>query len=203
VMAFFGAGSGTVLGTLEWALLVLATKPELQKRLQKEIDDNIGRDRSPKFADRNNMPLMHAYMWEIWRFRSLIPINLPRCASEDMVINGFKIPKDTQIMANFWAIDNDPNLWENPNDFLPERFLSADGKTFSKPEYLIPFSYGKRSCPGEGLGIVEVFLYISSLLQKYDIKATDNTDHKLEYEFQFSITPKHNPVFCFAKRLYN
>ena len=141
-----------------------------------------------------------------------------------MVINGFKIPKDTQIMANFWAIDNDPNLWENPNDFIPERFLSADGKTFSKPEYLIPFSYGlylnrlctwsyllkiceyllgKRSCPGEGLGIVEVFLYISSLLQKYDIKATDNTDHKLEYEFQFSITPKHNPVYCFAKRRYN
>ena len=78
VMAFFGAGSATILSSLEWALLVLATKPELQKRLQKEIDDNIGRDRSPKFADRNNMPLMHAFMWEIWRFRSLIPINLPR-----------------------------------------------------------------------------------------------------------------------------
>ncbi|CAG2116218.1 unnamed protein product, partial [Medioppia subpectinata] len=120
-----------------------------------------------------------------------------------MVISGFKIPKDTHIMANFWAIDNDPNLWENPSQFRPERHLSEDLKTFRKPEHLIPFSYGKRSCPGEGLAVVEVFLYLSSLLQKYDIKANRKTDRSLEYEFQFSITPKESPNVSFTKRVHN
>ncbi|CAG2115253.1 unnamed protein product, partial [Medioppia subpectinata] len=104
-----------------------------------------------------------------------------------MVISGFKIPKDTQILVNLWAIDNDPNLWDNPSEFRPQRFLSENLKTFKKPEHLIPFSYGKRSCPGEGLGVVEVFLYLSSLLQKYDIKANHKTDQNLEYESHHKI----------------
>jgi len=61
---------------------------------------------------------------------------------EEITIQGFKIPKDTQIMANFWAIDNDLNLWDNPQEFNPNRFLSKDKNRFNKPVYLIPFSYG-------------------------------------------------------------
>ncbi|CAG2100543.1 unnamed protein product [Medioppia subpectinata] len=189
----FIGGSATVLMTLEWALLVLATNPQIQQHLHKEIDDVIGGERSPTFADKNQMPFLQAFI-----------------ASKDMVISGFKIPKDTQILVNFWAIDNDPNLWDNPSEFRPQRFLSENLKTFKKPEHLIPFSYaslmqrccalGKRSCPGEGLGVVEVFLYLSSLLQKYDIKANHKTDQNLEYEFHLLITPKHNTVFNITKR---
>ncbi|CAG2117313.1 unnamed protein product [Medioppia subpectinata] len=202
-LLLFGAGSGTVLTTLEWSLVILAAYPQIQQHIQKEIDEVIGKERSPNFADRNQMPYLQAFMYEVWRFRTLTPINLPRYASKDMVISGFKIPKDTQIMANFWAIDNDPNLWENPSQFRPERLLSNDLKTFKKPEHLIPFSYGKRSCPGEILGVVETFLYLSSLLQKYDINANHKTDTSLEYEFQFSITPKQSPNISFAKRVHN
>ncbi|CAG2100613.1 unnamed protein product [Medioppia subpectinata] len=185
-LLLFGAGSGTVLTTLEWSLVILAAYPRVQQHIQKEIDEVIGKERSPNFADRNQMPFLQAFI-----------------ASKDMVISGFKIPKDTQIMANFWAIDNDPNLWENPTEFKPERLLSEDLKTFKKPEHLIPFSYGKRSCPGEILGVVEVFLYLSSLLQKYDIKANHKTDTSLEYNFEFSITPKQSPNISFTKRVHN
>ncbi|CAG2102077.1 unnamed protein product [Medioppia subpectinata] len=176
----------TVLTTLEWSLVILAAYPTIQQHIQKEIDEVIGKERSPNVGDKNQMPYLQAFI-----------------ASKDMVISGFKIPKDTQIMANFWAIDNDPNLWENPSQFRPERLLSDDLKTFKKPEHLIPFSYGKRSCPGEILGVVETFLYLSSLLQKYDIKANHKTDKSLEYEFQFSITPKQSPNISFAKRVHN
>ncbi len=63
---------------------------------------------------------------------------------EEITIQGYKIPKGTQVVANFWALDNDPNLYEDPQHFKPERFLSQDEKQFTKPEYLIPFSYGKH-----------------------------------------------------------
>jgi cytochrome P450 len=75
---FFGAGSGTVLTSLEWATLILATHPKVQKKLQQEIDDIIGKERSPKYVDRNRMPYLQAFMWEVWRFRTITPINLPR-----------------------------------------------------------------------------------------------------------------------------
>ncbi|CAG2102090.1 unnamed protein product [Medioppia subpectinata] len=117
-----------------------------------------------------------------------------------MVIAGFKIPKDTHIIINMWANDNDPNVWENPSEFRPERHLSEDHKTFIRAEQLIPFSLGKRSCPGEGLAVVEVFLYLSSLLQKYDIKANHKTDTSLEYLFQFTIAAKHDPYVTITKR---
>jgi len=74
----FGAGSGTVLTTLEWSTVILAVYPDIQKRIQQEIDNVIGKERSPKFSDRNQMPYLQAFMWELWRFRSIAPINLPR-----------------------------------------------------------------------------------------------------------------------------
>ncbi len=74
----FGAGSATILASLEWATLILATHPNVQKKLQQEIDDIIGKERSPKYVDRNQMPYLQAFMWELWRFRTIVPINLPR-----------------------------------------------------------------------------------------------------------------------------
>jgi len=74
----FAAGSNTTLASLEWSTVILAAYPDIQKRIQQEIDDVIGKERRPKFSDRNQMPYLQAFMWEIWRFRTVIPINLPR-----------------------------------------------------------------------------------------------------------------------------
>jgi cytochrome P450 len=78
ILMLFGAGSNTVLTSLEWATLILATHPNVQNKLQQEIDDIIGKERSPKYVDRNQMPYLQAFMWELWRFRTITPINLPR-----------------------------------------------------------------------------------------------------------------------------
>ncbi|XP_054167753.1 cytochrome P450 2C31-like [Oppia nitens] len=200
-MNLYGAGTATTTQTLEWSLLVLATHPEVQLKIQKEIDDIIGRYEIPKYGYRNQMPYLQAFIYEVLRYRSIVPIDLPRSTSEDTIIGGHKIPKGTQILANFWAIDNDPKLWDNPQVFKPERFLKDNGTTFFRPDHFIPFSYGKRSCPGEVLGLAEIFLYIVSLLQKYDIKPTKNTDTTLDYKIQFSVIPKAEPVVCFNKRV--
>jgi cytochrome P450 len=133
ILMLFGAGSNTVLTSLEWATLILATHPNVQNKLQQEIDDIIGKERSPKYVDRNRMPYMQAFIWELWRFRSIAPINLPRKTMEETTIQGYKIPKDTFVLANFWALDNDHNLYDDPQDFKPERFLTEDKKQFTKP----------------------------------------------------------------------
>ncbi|CAG2121968.1 unnamed protein product, partial [Medioppia subpectinata] len=73
-----GAAGSTVLQTLEWSLLILATNPQIQQQIHKEIDEVIGKERSPKTSDKNQMPFLQAFMYEVWRFRTLLPINLPR-----------------------------------------------------------------------------------------------------------------------------
>ncbi|XP_054165697.1 cytochrome P450 2J6-like [Oppia nitens] len=200
IFNLFGAGTGTTTSLLEWALVVLATYPDIQTKLRTEIDDIIGRDKTPQYAHRNQMPYLQAFIHEIMRFRSIVTINLPRATSEDTVICGHQIAKGTQIFINLWAIDNDPKLWDNPQVFRPERFLKDNETVFFKPEHFIPFSYGKRSCPGEAMGTAEVFLYIASLVQRYDIKAIKNTNTTLDFDIYFAISPKQNPIVSFNKR---
>ncbi|XP_054165707.1 cytochrome P450 2J4-like, partial [Oppia nitens] len=205
VFNLFGAGTATTTLTLEWALVLLATYPDIQLKIFTEIDDTIGRDKTPQYAHRNQMPYLQAFIHEVMRFRSIVTINLPRCTSADTVINGHQIAKGTQILVNLWAIDNDPKLWDNPQVFRPERYLKDNGTVFFKPEHFIPFSYGKRSCPGEAMGTAEVFLYIASLVQRYDIKATKNTDTTLEYELlfrQLSHISQHKRIH-FGERPYS
>ncbi|XP_054166175.1 cytochrome P450 2D9-like [Oppia nitens] len=190
----------SVLSAIEWSIVLLATYPDVQQRIYGEIVSIIGTTDRPVYSQRKHMPYVQAFMYEVLRFRSVTPLNLTRISTADSIIGGHFIPKGTHILANFWSIQNDPKLWAEPNRFRPERFL-IDGETnFAKPEHFNPFSIGKRSCPGEVSALIEMFLYIVLLVQKYEIKSTKNTDTTLDYVFQLSVAPKREPVVCFVKR---
>ena len=103
-------------------------------------------------------------------------------------------------MLNFWAIDHDVNLWDEPDEFRPERFISKDGKEFVRLDHAIPFSYGKRSCPGEPLGLMANFLYIASFVQKYNLRLTVDPETALEYEYAFVLQLKHASMLWFQQR---
>ncbi|CAG2110465.1 unnamed protein product, partial [Medioppia subpectinata] len=190
--AFFGAGSETVRTTVEWLVLLAVKHKDIQKRLHEEIDDVIGRDRSPTWADRLDMPYIQAFINEVFRWKTIAPLNLMRSASEDAYILGHFIPKNTRIMANIWAVHYDPKVWDNPDQFNPNRFLTPDGKHLIKTEALIPFSYGKRNCVGETLARVEVFLYFVSLLQRYTISAENEEMLSLDDRFGLTLQPKES-----------
>ncbi|CAG2172580.1 unnamed protein product [Oppiella nova] len=198
--AFFGAGSETVRTTTEWLLLLSVRYSEHQKRVHSEIDSVVGRDRSPCYADRLHMPFTQAFINEVMRYKTTIPVNLMRRTTEDTSVLGHFIPKDTQVLANIWAVHNDPKVWHKPQDFNPNRFLTSDGKQVIKIDAFIPFSYGKRNCVGETLGRVEVFLYFVSLLQKYTISAANDEMLTLEERFGLSLQPKHKPILIFNNR---
>ncbi|GFR24738.1 cytochrome P450 18a1 [Trichonephila clavata] len=138
---FFGAGSETVRITVDWMLLVSAGFPEVQKRIQAEIDEIIGPDRFPTWQDRIRMPFTEAAILELMRWRTIVPLNIMRYSLQDAEFNGYFIPKHSRILAVFWALDNNTKLWGNDaQEYKPERMLSEDGKKVVKPECYSFFS---------------------------------------------------------------
>nr|XP_054493951.1 cytochrome P450 2J2-like [Agelaius phoeniceus] len=167
------AGTETTSSTLRWALLFMAIHPEIQARVQAEIDAVIGQARSPALEDRNKLHYTNAVIHEVQRKGNVIPFNVPRMASEDTYVDGYYIPKGTIMMTNLTSLLFDKNEWKTPDSFNPEHFLK-DGK-FWKNEYFLPFSTGKRACLGELLARSELFLFFTSLLQKFTFQAPPGT----------------------------
>ncbi|CAL1262446.1 unnamed protein product [Larinioides sclopetarius] len=197
---FFGAGSETVRVTVDWMLLVCAAFPKVKKRIQVEIDEVVGEERFPTWQDRLSMPFTEAAIAELMRWRSIIPLNLMRYTLEYTEIKGLFIPRHTNVLAVLWAVDHDTKLWGNDADeYRPERFLLEDGRKFVKPEFAIPFSYGKRSCPGKSLAEIEVFLYLVAILQKFDVQAQPGQEVDLDGELGISLQPKKQDL-CFVLR---
>ena len=138
----FAAGSETTATTLYWCILYMMIYPDIQKRVQAEIDAVVGRNRLPKLADKPELNLTQAIIWEAQRLGSIAPLGVPHTAASDTQLHGFEVPKGAMIIPNLWHIFRDPKIWPEPEQFKPERFLTDDGKAV-KPEELIPFSTGE------------------------------------------------------------
>ncbi|NXR78664.1 CP2J2 protein, partial [Pycnonotus jocosus] len=182
------AGTETTSSTLRWALLFMAIHPEIQARVQAEIDAVIGQARPPALEDRNSLHYTNAVIHEVQRKGNVIPFNAPRMATEDTYVDGYYIPKGTLIMANLSSLLCDKNVWKTPDTFNPEHFLK-DGK-FWKNEYFQPFSMGKRSCLGELLARSELFLFFTSLLQKFTFQAPPDTTFNLQGVPGIAVAPQ-------------
>ncbi|XP_049527104.1 cytochrome P450 2C31-like [Dermacentor silvarum] len=170
VKTFLIAGTFSTTYTVQWHLLNFAAKPDIQSRVQREIDEVVGADRRPRWEDRRRMPYTLACCWEIHRWKPAPPLGVPREANEDIVINDFFIPKGTVVLFNMWAAHYDVGLWSEPHRFDPSRFLDKDGLfVHEKLDNVVSFSAGKRSCPGEVFASMKIFLMVTCLLQKYRI----------------------------------
>ncbi|KAM6149806.1 cytochrome P450 1A2-like [Erethizon dorsatum] len=166
----FGAGFDTVTTAITWSLMYLVTKPEIQKKVQKELDTVIGRDRRPQLVDRPQLPYLEAFILEVFRHSSFVPFTIPHSTTRDTILSGFYIPKERCVFISQWQVNHDPKQWEDPFEFRPERFLvdncTAINKTLSNKVLL--FGLGKRRCIGETLGRWEVFLFLAILLQRLE-----------------------------------
>jgi cytochrome P450 len=172
---FFVAGSDTVSQTVLWGILYLCKYPEVQKKLQDELDSVVGRNRHPALSDRSSLPYFEATFAEIMRFSSLVPTSLNHSTERDCKILGFDCPKGTVIIANVYAIHYNEEYFPEPYQFKPERFLSEDGKTFKKPEAVLGFGIGKRVCLGETLARDELFLYFTNVFHRFNVKLADES----------------------------
>ncbi|XP_077520496.1 vitamin D 25-hydroxylase-like [Amblyomma americanum] len=168
-------GTAALTLYLHWHMLNLAARADtLQSELQREIDAVVGRARKPTWEDHTRLPLTMATIWEVFRWKAVTPLGIPRGAVEDVTVDAVRIPKGTTVLANLWAVHMDPKTWKDPAKFDPYRFVPADGSApTSRPENVVSFSLGKRSCPGEALALTEIFLYVTHLLHEFRILPED------------------------------
>ncbi|KAK3029415.1 hypothetical protein RJ639_039759 [Escallonia herrerae] len=171
------AGSDTSSVTMTWALSLLLNHRKALQEAQEEIDFHVGQERWVEESDIKNLVYLQAVVKETMRLYPAGPLSVPREAMEDCYVAGYYVPKGTRLLVNIWKLHRDPNIWTNPCEFQPERFLTSHahcdvrGQQF---EY-IPFSSGRRSCPGITASLQMMHLALARLLQGFNPATLMNT----------------------------
>ncbi|XP_016139168.1 cytochrome P450 2J5-like [Sinocyclocheilus grahami] len=188
VLDLFLAGTETTSTTLCWGLIYLITYPEVQEKVQEEIDRVIGRSREPSISDKVNMPYTEAVIHEMLRFGDIVPMNGLRVADKDTSIGECFIPKGTAILPILHSVLFDENEWETPYKFNPGHFLDKEGK-FVRRDAFMAFSAGKRVCLGEQLARMELFLFFVILFRKFRFSAAEGEKLNLDGVIGVTRTP--------------
>ncbi|XP_075057358.1 cytochrome P450 2K4-like isoform X1 [Mixophyes fleayi] len=168
VRNLFTAGMETTSTTLCWGLLLMAKYPNVQEKVQDEISRVVG-SAQLSYSQRGQMPFTNAVIHEIQRFSDILPLSLPHETSKDVTFKGYAIPKGTYIIPLLSSVLRDKTQFEKPDEFYPNHFLDDKGN-FKKKDAFMPFSAGHRVCAGETLARMELFIFFTSLLQKFTFR---------------------------------
>ncbi|WKX99602.1 hypothetical protein Q1695_014463 [Nippostrongylus brasiliensis] len=191
------AGMETTSNTLAWSVVYMLNFPDIQAKVQEELDREIGSSRQITTTDKNQLVYTNAVINEVQRLANLVPVNLFHQTTRDVQMGPYHLPAGTGVVAQISTVLYDKEVFPEPMTFNPSRFIDEDG-TLKRIDELIPFSIGKRQCLGEGLARMELFLFFSNLLNRFEMCSVDSGKPP-SMEKKFGMTMKPQPFHCVAK----
>ncbi|KAM3846761.1 LOW QUALITY PROTEIN: cytochrome P450 2C19-like [Vipera latastei] len=200
VFGLFTAGTITTSRALLFSILAMAKLPHIQAKVQQEIDEVVGTNHTPSMEDRLKMPFTNAVIYEVQRIQTGSLESLPRATTCDVKFHGYNIPKNMAVVPVLCSVHCDLLHWETPEKFNPDHFLNEKGQ-FRKRDAFMPFSAGMRACPGEALDRTELFLFFTTLLQKFTFYlAEDSKDTDVMSSFKDFQNKNQYPLIRAVKR---
>jgi len=160
----FKAGAETTSTTLLWCILYLTQYQEVQEAVRQEVERVTGEERP---SLKHHLPYCQAVIQEVQRLSCVAPQTIPHRVTKEQTVEGFTVPKNSHAMANLTKFMKDPEYWEHPNEFRPQRFLEMfeGGWRLVKRDQFVPFGFGRRVCMGESLAKDNLFIFLSTLLK--------------------------------------
>ncbi|XP_060084013.1 cytochrome P450 2B11-like, partial [Ylistrum balloti] len=201
VINIFFAGTDTIATMIRWAILYLIHYKHIQDKVRQEIETVIGTSKPPSLADKSHMPYYEAFITEVFRMMgNIAPLSVPHGAKKDIHFRGMVIPKGSVVIPDLDSVLTDPCLFEKPDEFQPERYLGKDGQLNGKEKSVITFSLGRRICLGESLARMELFLFMTSLLQRFQF-LPESPDKFPSFEATLGIARASKDYKCRAVKL--
>lgn len=184
--------------TFQIILLALAAHPDAQRRAQAEIDSVFKSDTAvPESIDLNQLPYLNACVTEALRWRPVSPLGLPRETIADEIVLGYHIPKGSTVVLNQWTIQQDPEFYDEPELYKPERFIEDEfgakkGISQVGRKTLYTFGAGRRECPGKDFFFQNMRLGFAQILWAFDIVPTEplHTDILAAFTSSVVLRPK-------------
>ncbi|PWA97366.1 cytochrome P450 82A2 [Artemisia annua] len=169
-------GLDTTHATLTSALSLLLNNPKALKMAQEELDAHVGRDRLVEESDITNLVYLQAIIKETLRLHPPAQISPAHESIDNCIVAGYNIPKGTRLMVNLWKLHRDPNVWSDPDQFQPERFLTSNKDIdYQGQQYdYLPFGSGRRICPGISFAIKTLHFTLASALQGFELAKPSN-----------------------------
>ncbi|XVF09639.1 hypothetical protein REPUB_Repub07fG0111400 [Reevesia pubescens] len=184
--------------TIEWVFSELLKNPQIMQHLQNEIESVVGRNRMVEESDLSRLTYLDMVLRETYRLHPITPLLLPHESREDITIDEYYIPKKSRVLINVWSMARDPNVWDNAEEFCPERFRTSDINFRGQHFQLLPFGTGRRGCPGMQLGLATVRLVIAQLVHCFDWELPKGMlPTELDMDEKFGLTtPRANHLFA-------
>lgn len=170
------AATDTTTGTLTWAVSLLMNNRQVLKKAVDEVEAQVGRQRLASESDIKNLPYLQAILKETLRLYPAAPLSVTHKSTEDCTVAGYHIPSGTHLLTNLSKIHRDPQVYEDPLEFRPERFLTTHKGVDLRGQHfeLIPFGAGRRMCPGVSFALLMMQLTLANLLIGFDIATPDH-----------------------------
>ncbi|XVF49797.1 hypothetical protein PTKIN_Ptkin04bG0044500 [Pterospermum kingtungense] len=188
ILDMFSAGTEATSTTIEWVMAELLKNPNVMKKVQEEVRNVVGKKPNVDVNDINQMEYLKCVIKETLRLHPVVPFLIPRQTTTSAKLGGYDIPANTTVFINAWAIQRDPNWWEQPEEFIPERFKNSSVDYKGQDFHFIPFGCGKRGCPGIQFGVASIEYMIANLLYWFDWKLpAGETAENLDMSEQYGI----------------